>query len=79
MVKYKNKSGTSLSDFISPEVKNILKKYKRLSQITASMKIDEKHGTNLEWLKENLSNHKEHKCFEEAENLIEKLIKIKKQ
>ena len=78
MVNYKSNTGTSLSELISPEVKNILKKYKSLSQITKSMNIDEQNGTNLEWLRENISKHKEHQCFTEAQNLIEKLIKIKK-
>ena len=80
MVKKKPGLGTSIADIISPEVKNILKKYQRLSQITVGMNIPEDKQTDLKWLIENLrENYQDHKSFTEAENLINKLLKIQKK
>ena len=80
MVKKKQGRGTSIADIISPEVKNILKKYQRLSQITVRMNIPEDKQTDLKWLIENLrENYQDHKSFKEAENLINKLLKIQKK
>lgn len=69
---------STLADLISPETKNILEKYKRLSSISSEMGIKQEKLTDLNYLMEKLKIIK-HKNKDEALNLIEKLIKIQKK
>lgn len=68
-----------LANFLTPEAKNIIAKYQRLCYLTEQMKVPEKKTTDLIWLSENLPlYYSKHKNFEEALNLVNKLMIIKK-
>ena len=68
---------TTIGDLINPQVKNILAKYKRLSFIINEMGIDKTKSEDLKYL-QNIDEYKNHKNYQELQNLIIKLIKIKK-
>tara|TARA_B110000908_G_C10237217_1_gene444037 strand:+ start:1918 stop:2127 length:210 start_codon:yes stop_codon:yes gene_type:complete len=68
---------STLADLMKPETRNILEKYKRLSSLASEMGIESDKSIDLSFLKEKLKNIK-HKNKDEALNLIEKLLKIKK-
>jgi|TARA_R110001599_G_scaffold300759_2_gene506049 hypothetical protein len=70
-------TNTTIGDLINPQVKNILAKYKRLSFISEEMGIDKTKSQDLKYL-QNLPEHKKHKHYQELQNLITKLLKIKK-
>lgn len=77
----KKEESNSLRDMLNPEVKNILEKLKRLGNITTKMGIDEDKTIDIEWLTSNLSQKKyvEHKNFQEAMDLVDKLQIIHKK
>jgi len=62
---------------MKPETRNILEKYKRLSSLASEMGIESDKSIDLDFLKEKLKNIK-HNNKDEALNLIDKLLKIKK-
>lgn len=72
------KTKNQLADLISPETRNILEKYRRLSMLCTGMGIEGKYTTDLIYLIEKLPTIK-HKDQEEAMNLVTKLIKINKK
>ena len=68
-----------LGNFLTPETKNILAKYNRLYFLTELMTVPQKKRTDLIWLSQNLPTHySKHTHFEEALNLVNKLMIIKK-
>tara|TARA_R100001443_G_scaffold109290_2_gene120509 strand:- start:1468 stop:1692 length:225 start_codon:yes stop_codon:yes gene_type:complete len=68
-----------LKNFLTPETKNILAKYDRLYFLTELMNVPEKKRTDLIWLSQNLPTYySKHTHFEEALNLVNKLMIIKK-
>lgn len=69
---------STLGDLISPETKNILEKYKRLSSLCKEMGIDGAKSTDLLHISEVVPKL-QHKNKEEAINLVNKLIKIQKK
>ncbi len=75
MSHIKKGEGNSLGDMLSPEVRNILEKLKRLGKLTTQMGIEGKKATDLTWLEDNLPQTKyaKHKNFNEAVNLVSKL------
>jgi len=72
-----SKTTSTLADLISPESRNILEKYRRLSRITQEIGIKEDKWNDLIFLSEELPKIS-HKNKEEAINLVNKLLKIKK-
>ena len=74
-----NKSQNKLENFLSSETKNILLKYKRLNILTNEMEVPAKKTTDLVWLSDNLpKSYIGHKHYQEAINLVNKLLIIKK-
>lgn len=73
----KNTTNT-ISDLLNPQVRNILKKYKRLGSLAESMGIPEDKCQDLEYLSD-LTKFKKHKHYEEVKNLVDKLLKIQKK
>lgn len=69
---------STLADLMSPETKNILEKYKRLSSICKEMGIEGEHSTDLIYILDFVPKLN-HKNKEEAINLANKLIKIQKK
>ena len=67
----------TIEDLLTPEVRNILKKYKRLGYLTESMGVEKNKCQDLKYLSD-LSKYKGHKNYEEVKNLVRKLLKIKK-
>ena len=69
------KNKTTIGDLINPEVKNILKKYKRL---VLQMGIEKEKSQDLIYLKD-LNEPKTHKHYTEMKNLVNKLLKTQKK
>tara|TARA_R110002074_G_scaffold379772_3_gene558148 strand:+ start:2271 stop:2495 length:225 start_codon:yes stop_codon:yes gene_type:complete len=72
------KNKTTIGDLINPEVKNILKKYKRLVFLTEQMGIEKEKSQDLIYLKD-LNEPKTHKHYTEMKNLVNKLLKTQKK
>jgi hypothetical protein len=68
---------STLADLISPESRNILEKYRNLSRLTKEIGIKEDKWNDLIFLSKELPKIS-HKNKDEAINLVNKLLKIKK-
>ena len=71
-----------LKDIVSPEVRNILERYRRLSFLTKEIGISipsSKNSHDVFFILEKIENYKSHKHYKEVVDLCNKLTKITKK
>ena len=71
-----------LKDMVSPEVRNILDRYRRLSFLINQMGINipaDKNSHDVFFILEKIENYKSHKHYKEVVDLCNKLTKINKK